>query len=94
MKPGDSEHFNFIVSPKSQKDLLGVSLILSPTHDFLNVELEHDSPNTFQLDFDGPRPIHSSISASEDAVPGTYKILVGAQTSDVAISKFVTVTIE
>ena len=94
LTPGDSEHFNFVVSPKSQKDLLGVSLILSPTHDFLSVELQHDSPSTFQLDFNEPHPVHTSIHASEDAVPGTYKILLGAQSSDVAISKFVTVTIE
>jgi len=39
-------------------------------------------------------PIHTRISASEDAVPGTYKILLGAQSSDVAVSKYVTVTIE
>jgi virginiamycin B lyase len=46
------------------------------------------------LDFDAPHPIHTSIHASEDAISGTYKILLGAQSSDVAISKFVTVTIE
>ncbi|KAF6247163.1 lyase [Nitrosopumilus sp. b3] len=94
LTPGDSKHFNFIVSPLSQNDLVGVSLVMSTTHDFLNVELENNSPNTFQLDSDAPRPIHTSISASEDAVPGTYKILLGAQSTDVAVSKFVTVTIE
>ncbi|BDQ30522.1 lyase [Nitrosopumilus zosterae] len=94
LAPGETKHFNFIVSPKSQKDLLGVSLILSPTHDFLNVDLVKNSPKSFQLDFDAPRPIHTSIHASEDAISGTYKILLGAQSSDVAISKFVTVTIE
>jgi hypothetical protein len=34
-----------------------------------------------------------TISASDDASPGTYKILLGAQIEDVSISKFVTVTI-
>jgi len=91
LSPGDTQHFNFIVYPKSQKDL-SVSLILSPTHEFLNVNLD-DSPETFQLDSDAPRPIQTNISASEDAVPGTYKILFGAQSPDIAISKFVTVTI-
>lgn len=94
LAPGETKHFNFIVSPKSQKDLLGVSLILSPTHDFLNVDLVQNSHKSFQLDFDAPHPIHTSIHASEDAISGTYKILLGAQSSDVAISKFVTVTIE
>jgi virginiamycin B lyase len=94
LSPGDTQNLNFIVSPTSQKDLFDVSLILSLTHDFLRVDLTDDTPETFQLDFDGPRPIHTIISASDDAVPGTYKVLLGAQSSDVAISKFVTVTIE
>lgn len=92
--PGETQHFNFIVSPTSQKDLLDISLILSPTHEFLTVDLDMDTPQTFQLDFDAPRPIHTNISASEDAVSGTYKVLLGVQSSDVSISKFVTVTIE
>ncbi|MFQ5783092.1 MAG: lyase [Nitrosopumilus sp.] len=92
--PGNSQHFNFIVSPESKNDLLGISLVMATTHDFLNVELVMDSTETFQLNFDAPKPIHTLISASEDATPGTYKILLGAQSSDVAISKFVTVTIE
>lgn len=94
LSPGDSQHFNFIVSPKSQSDMFGVSLILSPTHDFLQIQPDNNTPESFQLDFDAPRPIHTTISAGEDAIPGTYKILVGAQLSDVAISKFITVTIE
>ena len=94
MSSGDSQHLNFIISPNSQNDLMGVSLILESTHDFLNVELDMNSPETFQLDFDAPRPIHTNISISDDAVPGTYKVLLGVQLSDVAISKFVTVTIE
>ncbi len=93
LSPGASQHFNFIVYPLSDNDL-DVDLILSPTHDFLKVDLDHDNPTSFQLDFDAPRPIHSTISASEGALSGTYKILVGAQSPDVAISKYITVTIE
>ena len=94
MERGDSKHFNFVVSPQSQQDLMGVQLLLSPTHDFIDVKLTHDSPSAFQLDNDAPRPIHTDISVSEDAMPGTYKVLIGLQTADIAISKFVTVTIE
>ena len=53
-----------------------------------------ETPEIFQLDFDGPRTIQTTISASEDAIPGIYKVLLGAQSPDIAISKFVTVTIE
>ncbi|MEK0320133.1 MAG: lyase [Nitrosopumilus sp.] len=93
LAPGDTQHFNFIVSPKSQKDMLNVSLILSTTHGFLDVDLVNDTPKIFQLDSDVPLPIHITISASNDAIPGTYKILLGVQSPDIAISKFVTVTI-
>ena len=91
--PENSKPLDFVVSSLSQKDLLGVSLILSTTHDFLNIELV-DSPETFQLDSDAPRLISLEINTTEDAIPGTYKVLLGAQLSDVAISKYVTVTIE
>jgi len=94
LEPGDTQNLNFIVSPESQKDMSNVSLILITTHEFLNVDLVNDTPETFQLDFDAPRPIYTTISVSDDAVPGTYKVLLGAQSPDVAISKFVTVTIE
>ena len=94
LAPGDSQSLNFVVSPKSQKDMLNVSLILSTTHEFLKIDLVNDIPGTFQLDFDAPQPILATITASEDATPGTYKVLLGIQLPDIAISKFVTVTIE
>lgn len=94
LTPGDSKDFKFIVFPKSQKDLLDISLILSSTRDFLTVDLTDDSTESFPLDSDTPRPITITIHSSDDAELGIYKILVGAQASDVAISKFITVTIE
>ena len=94
MVSGDSHEVDFVISSLSQKDLMGVSLVLASTHDFLDVELVDDYPEQFQLDTDAPRPISISLSTSDDAVSGTYKVLVGAQLSDIAISKYVTVTIE
>ncbi|MFY9300476.1 MAG: lyase [Candidatus Nitrosotenuis sp.] len=41
----------------------------------------------------GPQTIPVSISASEFAIPGTYKALLSARTDDVTISQFVTVNI-
>jgi uncharacterized membrane protein len=49
---------------------------------------------TFQLDFDAPRSVAATILASEDAIPGTYKVLLGAHTDEVSVSKFLTVIIE
>ena len=94
LTPEESKEFEFIISPKTQKDLLDVSLILNSTHDFLTVSLDSDAAEISQLNYAAPQPIHVTISASEDAVSGIYKILLGAQLPDVAVSKFITVTIE
>jgi virginiamycin B lyase len=90
---GQSKNLVFVISPQTSQDLSDVSLILSDTHEFLNVETESQTPSIFQLDFDAPRPITTKITASDEAVPGTYKVLLGAQTDEVSISKFVTVVI-
>ena len=75
-------------------DLLELSSVISTTHDFLTVELIHDSVETFELNSDNPVTIHVEISASDDALPGIYKILLGAESSDITIGKFLTVIIE
>ena len=94
LTPGNSQNFDFVVLSKSQQDLFDVSLILSSTRDFLSIDSIDNSPQIFQLDSDATHLISTTIRASEDAIPGTYKVLLGTQLSDVAISKYVTVTIE
>jgi len=92
LAPGETQDFNFIVSPNSKQDMWNLSLILSTTREFLTVDLV-DLSNIERFDTI-TQTILTTISASEDAIPGTYKILLGVQLPDVAISKFVTVTIE
>ena len=92
--PGDSANFNFIVSPQFKNDILEFSSVVSTTHDFLTVNFIYDSVEIFELDSDDPVAVYVEISASDDAIPGTYKILLGAQLSDITISKFLTVIIE
>jgi len=91
LAPGETQDFNFIVSPNSQQDMWNLSLILSPTREFLTVNLADENIVWFDAI---TQTILTTISASEDAIPGTYKILLGVQLPDIAISKFVTVTIE
>lgn len=86
--PGESKNLSFTISP--QQDLSDVSLILSDPHNFLNLSSSVSVP--FQLNSDA-KPVEVTISASDDAIPGKYKVLLGAQIEDVSISKFVTVTI-
>ncbi len=93
LSPGDSVELFFVVSPTTENDLPEVSLVLEDSHEFLSLEADQNIPKSFQLDFDAPRPISTTLSASEDAVSGTYKVLLGAFTDEVSISKFLTVEI-
>ena len=82
-------------------------LVASATHDFLTVEVLDNSADVVgivddSVDMTTLESLRSSetimiptmISASDDALPGTYKILLGTQSGDVTISKFLTVIIE
>jgi len=89
LKIGESKALSFTISP--QQDLSDVSLILSNSHNFLNVTSSVSS--SFQLNSDTPKSVDVTISASDDAPTGTYKVLLGSQIEDVSVSKFVTVTI-
>ena len=104
---GTSQNISFIMSLQPPHDLLDVSLIASSTHDFLDVGIVDasgvnlsdsstdlvDSAVTLQLTVGVPAQIFVTVAASEDALPGTYKILLGGQSSDIAVSKYLTVHI-
>ena len=92
MKAGSSDTLNFSIHPKLEQDIPNVNLILSDAHSFLDVT--SDSPEQFSLNSSDSKSIDVTISANNEAVPGSYKILLGAQTEYVSFSKFVTLTIE
>ena len=92
--PGNSDTFHFMIYPQFENNTLELSSVISTTHDFLTVDHIHDSAQTFELNSDDTVAVHIEISASNDALPGIYKILLGVQSSDIAISKFLTVIIE
>jgi virginiamycin B lyase len=97
VSPGISKDFDFVISSKSQQDVSDILLVASSTRDFLIVDAldnDDDATQTFQLGSDSTRVIPITIHASEDAVPGTYKVLLGVQLPEIAISKYVTVTVE
>ena len=94
LNSGETKQFHFVISTSSIDTSLDSLLVLSTTHDFLNLELIHDSTESFQLESDSQIPIHLKMSATDDAVSGTYKVLLGIQLPDVSVSKFVTVTID
>ena len=89
LTPGESKNLSFVISP--QQDLSDVSMILANPHNFLS--LTSSVSDSFQLNSNVPKSVDVTISASSNATPGKYKILLGSQIEDVSISKFVTVTI-
>lgn len=89
LKPGESNNLSFTIS--SQQDLSDVSLTLSDPHDFLTVT--SNVSGSFQLSTNTSKNVDVTISASDNATPGKYKVLLGSQIEDVSVSKFVTVTI-
>ncbi len=89
LTPGESKNLSFTIS--SKEDLSDISLILSDPFTFLDIT--SNVSGTFHLNANESKSINVTISASSDATPGKYKVLLGSQIEDVSISKFVTVTI-
>ena len=87
LRAGESKSLSYTIIPKSKVVL--DSLIAVDTHTFLKVEPEQ----LMSLEIDTPQKIQTQIIADDTVVPGKYKVLLGAETENVAISKFVTVTI-
>ena len=94
LSPGTSQDFDFVVSSKTQQNISDASLVTSSTRGYLSVLPDDPFSQTFQLDSDSTHLVSTTITAAEDAVPGTYKVLLGVQLPDLAISKYVTVTVE
>ena len=94
--PGESQKSHYTISVESQNDSLEFFLVTAVTHDFLTVEVLDNSADLVAIVDDSSEiiMIPTVISTSDDALPGTYKILLGTQSGDVTISKFLTVIIE
>jgi len=92
LHPGESTNLNFTISTTSKNTLPSVSLILSDSSDFLDVQandspLEIFSPNSSES-------INVTLHADDELIPGIYKVLLGAETEQVSVSKFVTIIVE
>jgi len=93
LKKGEQTQITLTITPKSNRDIPEVSLTSSSTAAFDDLSVKTDVL-TFQLDFDAPRIIQISVSASENALPDLHKLLIGVQTDEVVVSKYVTVIVE
>jgi len=91
---GESKSLNFFVSSESQVTL-EISLIIENPDSGKNLIVKTSSyEKNYSLNYDSPLTTDFTISASETATSGEYKILLGANTDQVSFSKFLTVFVE
>jgi len=94
LHPGESTNLNFTISSTSENTQPSVSLILSDSSDFLDVQTNNSPIEIFLRDSDSFELINVSFYAHDELIPGEYKVLLGAETEQVSVSKFVTVVVE
>jgi virginiamycin B lyase len=89
--PGESKNLDFTLLASSNNLHSPASLILLDSSEFLDVQtnmiFDGDS-------FSDSQTITMTLSSDIQIVPGEYKVLLGAETEQVSVSKFVTVIIE
>jgi len=90
---GETITLTLQVIPLTNDDIPIVRVITADTEGFSDIMIETDVTQ-FQLNFDEPRIIQTSITIDENALATSHKILIGAQTDEVTISKYITLTIE
>jgi len=90
--PGESYNLNFTISSTSENTLQPVSLIISGSSDFLDVQA-NDTPLEILLS-DSIESINVTLHVDDELIPGVYKVLLGAETEQVSVSKFVTVNVK
>lgn len=88
MSAGDSKTVRFTMSGLSQHELSGLALVATSAADMLYVTaspIPEQSPDMLAVD--------AIIRADWDVAAGQHKVLLGAGTPEVSISKFVTVNV-
>ena len=89
LEKGQTAQIMLKITNRSSK-AIDASVNSSSTSTFSDIIITHE--NNFLLS-DSGTTITVEITASEYALSGTHKVLLGAYTDDIAISQFITVTI-
>jgi len=89
LEKGQTAQIMLKITNRSSK-AIDASVNSSSTSTFSDIIITHE--NNFLLS-DSGTIITVEITASEYALSGTYKVLLGAYTDDIAVSQFITVTI-
>ena len=89
LEKGQTAQIMLKITNRSSK-AIDASVNSSSTSTFSDINITHE--NNFLLS-DSGTTITVEITASEHALSGTHKVLLGAYTDDIAVSQFITVTI-
>jgi len=89
LEKGQTGQITLEVTKTLFSDTFDVSVNSSSTSTFSDIIITHE--NNFSLS--DKTTITVEIMASEHALSGTHKVLLGAYTDDIAVSQFITVTI-
>jgi virginiamycin B lyase len=84
---GQTTQIDLQITPVSRTN---VEILTKSTAEFSDLTV---TPRSADIIIDGPENISVSITASESALSGSYKVLISARIDDVTISQFVTVNI-
>jgi len=87
---GKNETISLTLSP-NQSLSEPVSILTAETSSAQDLKV---TPSDQNLILDKPKTITVTLSADSFALPGTYKVSIGARIQDVTVTKFVTVTIQ
>ena len=92
LQKGEQAQITLSITPT--RNTSNISISASNTALFSDLSVEHNAPEIFDLNTDLPKTFQVSITASENALPDIYKVLISVQSDDLVVSKFVTVIIE
>ena len=83
IQKGDTTSLNVTISTNQN-----VEILTKATSEFSDITIK-----TPLSKISDSQTVPISISASESALPGTYKVIISARSSDVTVSEFITVKI-
>ena len=89
LEKGQTENVSLLVMPEVI-EAGTVTVNSSTTSLFSDIVISHSTEPVYLTT---PQNFSISITVSENALPDTHKILLGAYNDDIAVSQFITVTI-
>lgn len=92
LQKGEKTELTLSITPT--RNTSNLSITTSNTALFSDIIIEANAPENLVLSADLPKTIPVSITASENALPDIYKVLISVQSDDFVVSKFVTVIVE